>query len=122
MPTVFILDDDTNLLAALDIWLSGNGFKVHTFSYSGDLMSALNTSMPDIILLDVLLSELKDGKNVCTELKQQYQFPNKIFLFSATHIPNEELIKCEADGFIDKPFEIQQLLNTLNKSLQRNDR
>src|SRR4051794_28426466 len=117
MTTVFILDDDVNLLVALDLLLSHNGYKVYTFSNSADLISTLNQLTPDIILLDILLSETKNGKVICEELKQKYYYPNKICLFSATHIPDDELLRSGADGFIDKPFEIQFLLNTLNKTL-----
>ena len=117
MPTVFILDDDVNLLVALDLLLSQNGYNVYTFGNSADLMLTLYQLIPDIILLDILLSEIKTGKEVCKVLKQQYSYPNKIYLFSATHIPDDELLKSGADGFIDKPFEIQHLLNMLNKAL-----
>jgi DNA-binding response OmpR family regulator len=116
MLTAFILDDDANLLVALDILFSRNGYKVYTFKSSDELLLALNTSTPDIILLDILLSETMDGKTLCKELKQQEHFPNKIYLFSATHILDEELLQSGADGFIDKPFDIKVLLDTLHKS------
>ena len=114
MPSIFILDDDASLLLALDIWLSRSGYEVYTFNNSADLLQALSTCTPDIIILDVLLSELKNGKLVCIELRHQYHFPNKIYLFSATHIQNNDFLLCEADGFIDKPFDLQDLLITLN--------
>src|SRR4051812_26711536 len=110
MPSVFILDDDANLLPALDIWLSRNGHKVYTFDNSADLIIALKNFTPDIILLDIMLSESKDGKAVCLELKLQYHYPNKIYLFSATHIQDNDLLNCGADGFIDKPFDLQDFL------------
>jgi DNA-binding response OmpR family regulator len=116
MPSVFILDDDVSLLLALDIWLSRSGYKVFTFNNSADLLHLLDTFIPDIILLDVLLSELKDGKSVCMELKHQYHYPNMIFLFSATHMQDNDLFKCDADGFIDKPFDLQSFLNILNSA------
>ena len=114
MPSVFILDDDASLLLALDIWLSRSGYEVYTFNNSADLLQALSTCTPDIIILDVLLSELKNGKLICIELRHQYHFPNKIYLFSATHIQDYDFLICEADGFIDKPFDLQDLLITLN--------
>jgi DNA-binding response OmpR family regulator len=117
MPSVFILDDDASLLLALDIWLSRSGYKVYTFNNSADLIHAFFTFTPDIILLDIMLSELKDGKSVCLELKHQYHYPNKIYLFSATHVQDNDLLNCGADGFIDKPFDLQDFLETLNRAL-----
>lgn len=116
MLSAFILDDDANLLVALDILFSRNGYKVYTFKISDELLLALNTFTPDIILLDILLSEIMDGRTLCKELKQLYHFPNKIYLFSATHILEDELLQCGADGFIDKPFDIKVLLDVLHKS------
>src|SRR3954470_3495099 len=115
MLSAFILDDDANLLVALNILFSRNGYKVYTFKNSDELLLALNTFTPDFILLDILLSETMDGKTLCKELKQQYHYLNKIYLFSATHILEEELLQCGADGFIDKPFDIKVLLDTLHK-------
>jgi len=117
MPSVFILDDDASLLFALDIWLSHSGYEVYTFNNSANLIQHLHTFTPDIVLLDVLLSELKNGRSVCLELKYQYHFPNKIYLFSATHLHDNDVLKCCADGFIDKPFDLQDLLNILNSAL-----
>ncbi len=119
MPTVFVLDDDVNLLVALELLLSRNDYKVYSFSNSADLILTLNQLMPDIILLDILLSETKNGKVVCKELKLKYYYPNKIYLFSATHIPDDELLKSGADGFIDKPFEIQHLLSMLSNAVMK---
>src|SRR5947209_18849078 len=107
MSTVFILDDDVNLLVALNLLFTRNGYNVYTFINSDDLILSLSQFTPDIILLDILLSEIKTGKEVCKELKQKYNYSNKIYLFSATHIPDDELLESNADGFIDKPFEIQ---------------
>jgi len=116
MPSVFILDDDASLLLALNIWLSRSGYEVYTFQNSAVLIHALNSITPDIILLDVLLPEQKNGKLICIELKHQYHYPNKIYLFSATHMQDGDLLNCDADGFIDKPFDLQDFLNTLNNA------
>ena len=116
MLSAFILDDDANLLVALNILFSRNGYEVNTFKTSDDLLLALNTFTPDIILLDILLAETKDGKILCKDLKENYHFPNKIYLFSATHIMEDEMLQCGADGFIDKPFDIKDLFDTLHKS------
>src|SRR3954469_25812511 len=101
MPTIFILDDDENLLNALIMLLSDRKYEVATFTRSKDLFNAVSLFKPDIILLDVRLSEEDDGKSVCTKLKKEYKYPNKIYLFSASPVSEAEMQKCGADGFIE---------------------
>jgi two-component system response regulator VicR len=117
MASIFILDDTNDILFALDIWLTQHGYEVYTFSTSKDLIDSLTFITPDFILLDVRLAEIKDGRILCMELKQHYQFPNSIYLFSVCSITNFDLLDCGADGFIKKPFELHEMLNTINDVL-----
>ena len=117
MVSIFVLDDDISLLQVIEIWLPKHGYQVSTFPDSTLLFEAIRFTVPDIIFLDVQLAELHNGKSVCTELKQQFHFPNKIFLFSATPVTEAETLKCGADGFINKPFDISYFEQTLKQAL-----
>jgi len=117
MSTVYILDDDVSLLFVLDMLLSKYKYKVATFTNSKDLLNAINLFKPDLVILDVRLSEKEDGKQVCIKLKQDHHFTNKIFLFSASPVVKSELQKCGADGFIEKPFRITAFMNIINNAL-----
>src|SRR4051812_10375505 len=117
MPSIFILDDTDDILFALDLWLTKHGYEVYTFTNSNDLIYAINTITPDFILLDVRLAELKDGRVLCIELRQHYNYTNPIYLFSVCSITKSDLLTCNADGFIKKPFDLQRVLNTINKAL-----
>src|SRR3954470_10109926 len=103
MPTIYILDDDASLLTALNLLLSRHKYKVATFTNSKDLLNAAGTVQPDMIFLDVLLAEADDGKSVCKRLKREYNYTNRIYLFSATPVSETEVQQCCADGFLDKP-------------------
>lgn len=118
MRSIYILDDDPNLLDVMKIWLPIHGYKVNTFSNSADLFKAIDASTPDVILTDVKLSESKNGISVCSELKQRYHYPNKILLFSATPARVSDLARCGADGFINKPFDLQSTLATLDEAIK----
>jgi DNA-binding response OmpR family regulator len=117
MWSIFVLDDDADILFIMDKWLTKHGYEIHTFSNSGDLIDAIKKFTPDLIILDVLLAEEKDGKTLCSELKQQHYYPNLIYLFSASPTADTDLLNIGADGFIAKPFVLHDLLNTLNKVL-----
>jgi len=117
MPSIFILDDTDDILFYLDSWLTEHGYQVYTFNNSRALISAINFITPDFILLDVRLAELKDGRILCIELRQQYNYINPIYLFSACSVMNSDLLACGADGFIHKPFDLQRILDTINNAL-----
>lgn len=114
MPSIFILDDDISLLSVIEFLLPKFEYEVRTFSRSADLLNAINDCVPDIMLLDVWLSEEINGKILCRQLKQQYKYPYKILLFSASHVSLTDLQNCGADGFIEKPFEISTFRNIIS--------
>ena len=115
MPSLFVLDDDNGLLQVLQILLSKHRFSVQGFTKSDALIQALQLQTPDIILLDVVLAEEISGNSLCSKLRQGYHYQNKIYLFSATHLKNDDLLQCGANGFIDKPFDISVLIATLKQ-------
>ena len=117
MATVFILDDDASLLPVLHMLLSKYRYQVATFTNSKDLYHAISLVIPDLIILDVRLSEKEDGKLVCTKLKQEHKFTNKIYLFSASPVVQAEIQKCGADGYIEKPFGINLFMDTIKHAL-----
>jgi DNA-binding response OmpR family regulator len=117
MPSIFILDDTVDILFTLDFWLSSNGYEVYTFTSSIDLMELMNSHTPDFILLDVRLSEIKDGRTVCLELRKHHCYTNKIYLFSACSVMNSDVHHFGADGFIKKPFDLHYMLHTIDRAL-----
>src|SRR5206468_3497560 len=104
MPSIFILDDTADILYYLDVWLTEHGYKVYTFKSSKELMDALKLITPDIMLLDVHLAELKDGRVLCIELRHNCNYHHPIYLISGSSIIKSDLLTCGADGFIKKPF------------------
>src|SRR5947208_693539 len=117
MSSIFVLDDDADIRLVMDTWLTKHGYKIYTFGNSSDLFFAIKKFTPDIILLDVCLAEVKDGKLLCSELRQLHYYHNPIYLFSASPVADTDLLNIGADGYIAKPFALHDLLNTLNKIL-----
>ena len=69
---------------------------------------------PDLILLDILLSD-RLGTEICKELKETYSIP--ILLFSANTAKEKAYEECNADGFIEKPFDIKELVHTVKSHI-----
>ena len=111
MKKILIVDDDEDILEVVKWILKSQGFDVHTHSTGLNVTEVVMNYAPDIILLDIRLRG-KLGTQVCKELKQIYTTP--IILFSAHTKQDHALSICHADAFIQKPFDMEQLVNTIN--------
>src|SRR5437764_1749118 len=110
MSSIFLLDDDADIRLVMDTWLTKHGYKIYSFGNSGDLLDAIKKFTPDLLILDVCLAEIKDGKLLCLELRQQHYYPNPIYLFSASPLEDADLLNYGANGLIPKPFDLHDLL------------
>jgi DNA-binding response OmpR family regulator len=77
-----------------------------------DLFESQN---PSIVLLDVRLPDT-DGWEVCKKIKQKNRSSIVIFMTAATQVKDREIAKeVGADDFIEKPFDINELISMVNK-------
>lgn len=115
MKKILVIDDDRDILDAVEIMLTSHGFEVFTDRNGSNLHELITDCNPNLILLDIKLSG-KSGTEICAQLKETYTIP--ILLFSACHNGTAAYEECKADGFINKPFEMKQFLQTLNRHLE----
>lgn len=117
MQKILVLDDEADILAAVEIILTRENFIVKTISKWEKLPEALLSFDPHLILLDVALSGA-DGRDICEYLntvKETKDIP--IILFSANHDLPGNLNGCNPDAIITKPFDASHLVETINKYL-----
>ena len=73
----------------------------------------LETFIPDIILLDVFIRHL-DGREICKELKSDIETSHlPVLLMSADPRALKNYQEYSADGAIDKPFDLPELLRQI---------
>jgi DNA-binding response OmpR family regulator len=114
MKKVLVVDDDASILELMELILVKHGFEVYTHASGLGVPEIVNTCSPDIILLDILLSE-RLGTEICKELKETYSIP--ILLFSANTAKEKAYEECNADGFIEKPFDIRELVHKVKSHI-----
>ena len=115
MKQILVIDDDAGILDALEAFLESEEYSVITSSNS-DYINKLNPeNLPDIILLDVLLSG-EDGRDVCRKIKSQTKTMYiPIVMMSAAPDMEASVKKAKADDFLKKPFDIEEVLDTIEK-------
>lgn len=115
---IMVVDDDQAILDCVRLLLELNNYQVITIS-DGRIENKVKREKPDLILLDVWMSGV-DGRDVCKSLKQNKEFKGiPIIMFSASKDVAESVDSVGADDFIEKPFEIDELLNKIEKYIRR---
>lgn len=109
---ILVVDDDRDILEALAFTLEDAGYEVKTSEkaeYAENLPDK-NDSLPELIILDVLLSG-KDGRIICKKLKSQDKTKHIPIIMISAHPDAERTVRLVgADDFIEKPFDIDELL------------
>ena len=112
MKKILVIDDDDAILDVTRIILEDEGHQVKT-SDNGEALSRLGDVVPDLIILDVLLSG-EDGKELCRQLKADKATRHiPVMLFSA----HSKAFLEEGIGhnyFLQKPFDIQEFLRAVH--------
>jgi DNA-binding response OmpR family regulator len=115
MKKILVVDDDPDILDALQLILEYAGYTVMTTEkgeYAENLHDT-NGGLPDVILLDVLLSG-KDGRLICQKLKSQEETKHiPIIMMSAHNNALQSVPSIGADDFIAKPFGADELLEKI---------
>ena len=117
MKRVLVVDDNLDILHLVQIILKSHGFEVLVSPKGQDVIAKTECFSPQVILLDVFLSGY-DGRDICRELKGNPKTKDiPVIMFSA-HTKREDIIReCDADDFIAKPFEVNELVAKVNYSL-----
>lgn len=107
---ILVVDDEPDILGFLQVILEEEGYAVLT-SDKGEFLEQLhNGGLPDLILVDVLLSG-KDGRAIVRHLRSQQETRRiPIIMFSAHPGSEQTARQAGADDFLAKPFEIDDLL------------
>ena len=115
--TVLLVEDNRDLLEAVQILLEDADYTVLAVD-NGDYVERLGKdNLPDIILLDMLLSG-KDGRELARLLKSQEHTRNIPIILNSAHPQAKDMWKeSGADDFVAKPFDIDTLLKAIQRNL-----
>jgi DNA-binding response OmpR family regulator len=110
---ILVIDDDEGIIQAFQVILDMSGFDVQT-SMSPEIINSLTKkNLPDLILLDVLLSG-SDGRDICYQLKHQALTKHiPIIMVSAHPSAGRSIKQMGADDFLAKPFEMKDLISKI---------
>jgi two-component system KDP operon response regulator KdpE len=115
---VLVVDDEPQILRALQTALRGAGYDVEGAATGEEALTKAATRPPEAVILDLVLPD-RSGVEVCRELRGWSRAP--ILILSAVGEEGEKIAALDAgaDDYVTKPFGIEELLARLRAALRR---
>ena len=114
---VFIFDDNTDILELCTFILEDAGYEIKTSSTSNNIIDQVSAYIPDIIFMDNWLPDV-GGIEATRELKNHPTLKYiPVIYFSANNDVMLLADQAGADGYLSKPFDIQELEDIILKHL-----
>ena len=123
MGKIFIADDEKNIRDLLGKFLTDSGHKVKLFENADALLDTLETEIPDIAVLDVMMPGT-DGFTACSKIRKFY--PDITILLLTARDTDADFITgftAGCDDYLTKPFsplkftlKVNAILNKLGKT------
>ena len=119
MGKIFIADDEKNIRDLLGKFLEDAGHEVRLFENGDSLLTELDNSVPDIVVLDVMMPGI-DGFTACSKIRKAY--PDiTILLLTARDTDADFMTGFTAgcDDYLTKPFSPLKLTLKVNAILSK---
>lgn len=118
MQTILVCDDDKQIVEAIDIYLTGEGFKVIK-AYDGyEALEYLDKNEVDLLIVDVMMPGL-DGIRTTLKVRENSSIP--IIILSAKSEDADKILGLNigADDYITKPFNILEVKARIKAIMRR---
>ncbi|MEW6180200.1 MAG: response regulator [Chloroflexota bacterium] len=119
--TLLIVEDDVDVAEMLSAYLQSQGYEVHTVQWGEDGLRAAQSTLPDLIILDIRLPDV-DGFEVARRLREHRKTQHIPILFLTERRERSDRLRglqLSAEDYITKPFDIQELRLRVRNTLRR---
>lgn len=115
---ILVVDDEQPIADILEFNLKKEGYDV-VCAYDGEeALQKVEEERPDLVLLDVMLP-LRDGMEVCREIRKKYDMPIIMLTAKDTEIDKVLGLEMGADDYVTKPFSNRELIARVKANLRR---
>ena len=116
---VLIVDDEANIVAALEYLLQRSGYEVRSAPNGEEALRQVESFGPDLVLLDVMMPQ-RSGYDVCQRIRERPEWKRiRILMLSARGRDAEvnKGLSLGADLYITKPFSNAELVARIGELL-----
>ena len=114
---ILVVDDEIEILRALQRSLTAHGFEVFTASNGEEALEGVSRHRPDLILLDLGLPVMS-GLEVCERVRTQSNVPIIVLSVKDTEHDKVQALDLGADDYVSKPFGVNEVLARVRVALR----
>lgn len=115
--TILAIDDESEFLSELKLWLNDEGYEVLTVSRGEEALEQAKQAHPDLILLDVNMPET-DGLEVLSQLKRNFDTSTIPVIMLTAREESGYILRSrelKANDYVMKPFNQEELLTLIHR-------
>lgn len=118
MSRILVCDDDKDIVEAIDIYLTQEGYKVLKAYNGEEAIKVLKENDVDLLIIDVMMPRL-DGIRATLKIREEMSLP--IIILSAKSEDADKILGLNigADDYITKPFNPLELVARVKSQLRR---
>jgi DNA-binding response OmpR family regulator len=119
---ILVIDDDESVLGTIARILELEGYKVETTKTGKEAIEKSNLRAYNLAIIDLRLPDM-DGTELLTAMRETTPRMIKIMLtgYPSAGDRTETTIKENADGYLVKPIEVDDLLKTIKNHLEKQE-
>lgn len=118
MAMILICDDEVDIVNALDIYLTSEGYDTFKAFNGQEALDFIEQNHVDLVLLDVMMPVL-DGIKTIMRIREKHDMP-VIFLSAKSEDTDKILgLNIGADDYVTKPFNMVEVAARIRSNLRR---
>ena len=118
---IYSVEDDKDISHITNVALSKQGYIVESFYNGKDFYNALRKKTPQMILLDMMLPDTT-GQEILKNIRSKAIYDDiEIIIISAKRMLMDKVdgLDLGADDYIEKPFDVLELMSRVNVKYRR---
>ncbi len=115
---IYIADDEKDIRQLVSTFFRNGGFDVECFEDGASLYKKMETDMPDLIILDIMMPGI-DGLSLCRKIRERSDIPIIFVSARGTEFDRINGLTIGADDYLVKPFSPTELVIRAKALLRR---
>jgi len=114
---ILVVDDDPDIHGVVEVMLAGLGYELEFCSTGAAALEAMRRHKPDLVLLDIMLTQPTEGLQVACQMRQDVHLKDIPIIFvsavgesmGAEYAREVCPVALDADLFLEKPLEASRV-------------
>lgn len=118
---IYSVEDDLDIARIINKTLTKQGYQVYSFQDGKSFINAFNKQKPDLVLLDLMLPDM-NGNDIIKYIRNDIENNEvEIIIISAKRMLMDKVegLDLGADDYLEKPFDLLELMSRVNARLRR---